>query len=71
MSPPDKKMTGSNPSLARTASGALANKIREDNEIEMGPNQIEASPFQFQTFSVEIEMNISLCEVFRIAKYFA
>ena len=52
------------------ASGAPANKTREDNEVEMGPRQIEAGPFQFQTFSVEIDINTSLCEVLRIAKYF-
>ena len=54
-----------------SASGAPASKIREDNEIEVGPHQIEGCPFQFQTFSIEIEMNTSLCEVFRYAKYFA
>ena len=47
-------MTISGPRPAKTTSGALAKKIRVNNEIEMGPRQIEAGPFQFQTFSIEI-----------------
>ena len=66
MRPPDKKMTGSNPGLARTASGAPANKPFNEMTIS-GPRPAKATS---GAPAIEIrDRNTLLNEILRIAKY--